>query len=163
MRTMHKPAAGRDESAVQLENGFPTFNSSFGGLEGFQIRMKLVSHQCIFVSDHVWPWPLYLAKRTGESVVKLDKHTPLRLVSSAPGEPLGLVELDQDLNEVLIVQLEQVSHVSCSVALSCMSLVRRPSIPSRHSITYHLLRLWQPFASAIINCVLWTWRRNIRR
>ena len=164
MRFMYSPAAGRDGSAVQHDqDGVPTLSSAFGGLDGFQIRMQLLSGQCIYISDHVWPWPLHLAKRTGEAVLKLDRHTPLRHVSPAPGQPVSILELDQDLNEALIKELEEVRLlVDLFLPHSFMSLVLESSIPSRHSRTYHLLRLRQLLAPASINCVLSARRRNIR-
>ena len=56
----YKPAPGRDESIVLNECGFATIETAFGGLSGFHVRIIRRFGPTTSITDHVWPWPLYL-------------------------------------------------------------------------------------------------------
>lgn len=65
----YTPAAGRDESCIELIDGIPTIQTAFNGLSGCKFRIYTMSATGSDISDHTVPYPIFVVNRGGEGVV----------------------------------------------------------------------------------------------
>ena len=80
--------------------GVPTFDTAYGGLDGFKLRVTRLSGLAQDVSDHVWSYPLRFVDASSKKSLVIEKDFPI---------VGGAAELDSLSHHITEVRLPMLS------------------------------------------------------
>lgn len=74
----YTPASGADNTAFELDdNGVPSLDTAYAGLNGFQLRVTRLSGLAQSVSDQVWSYPLRFGDASSKRSLVIEKDFPI--------------------------------------------------------------------------------------